>query len=200
VLTSCVAKAQTEVGFFRKEQALSDRDDVPVWMAAAVRCSTSSRPCKVSFKQRLRRIEALGHDPRLVLQAPAAPAPNSSDHLEPAEAVGLRTRRRTMITHRSRPVPIPRACHPPLRPLNRKVWLRRRLLCTQARRSATPKSSTCSELPAPQKHLFTRGNKNGRSPHGFGRSRAPGVRNLTDELPIPGDHTGDAGYQRRPQR
>jgi Ankyrin repeats (3 copies) len=52
--------------------------------------------------QRLRRIEALGHDPCLLLQAPAAPASNPGDHLDPAKAVGLRTIRTTMITHRSR--------------------------------------------------------------------------------------------------
>src|SRR4051812_4437738 len=49
------------------------------------------------------RIEALGHDPRLLLQAPAAPPADAGDHLHPAKAVGVRTGRMTMSTHRSRP-------------------------------------------------------------------------------------------------
>src|SRR4051812_4664913 len=53
-----------------------------------------------------RRIQALGHDPRLLLQAPAAPPANPGDHFRPAEAVAVRTSRSTMITHRSRPAPI----------------------------------------------------------------------------------------------
>src|SRR3712207_4563066 len=53
-----------------------------------------------------RRIEALGHDPRLVLLRPAPAPADAGDHLEPAEAVGLRTSRRTMSTHRSKPDPL----------------------------------------------------------------------------------------------
>lgn len=49
-----------------------------------------------------RRVEALGHDPRLLLQAPASPPAHSGDHLEPTKAVGVRTGRTTMIMHRSR--------------------------------------------------------------------------------------------------
>jgi Transposase len=52
------------------------------------------------------RIEALGHDPRLLFGRPAAPATDPGNDLEPAEAVGARTIRTTMITHRSRPDPI----------------------------------------------------------------------------------------------
>src|SRR4051794_33931020 len=50
-----------------------------------------------------RRVEALGHDPRLLLVRPAPSAADPGDHLEPAKAVGVRTIRTTMITHRSKP-------------------------------------------------------------------------------------------------
>src|SRR5689334_16313523 len=47
------------------------------------------------------RIEALGHDPGLVLVRPAPAPADAGDHLEPAEAVGVRTIRTTSSTHRS---------------------------------------------------------------------------------------------------
>ena len=49
-----------------------------------------------------RRLEALGHDPGLLLVGPAAPPTDAGDHLDAAEAVVVRTGRTTMITHRSR--------------------------------------------------------------------------------------------------
>src|SRR3954452_14619365 len=52
------------------------------------------------------RVQALGHDPGLVLVRPAPAPADAGDHLEPAEAVGVRTIRTTMVTHRSRPVPL----------------------------------------------------------------------------------------------
>src|SRR3954454_17163424 len=52
------------------------------------------------------RVEALGHDPRLLLVRPAPPPADAGDDLEPAKAVGVRTIRTTRITHRSRPDPI----------------------------------------------------------------------------------------------
>ena len=51
------------------------------------------------------RVEALGHDPRLILVRPAAASADAGDHLHPAEAVGLRTGRTTISTHRSRTHP-----------------------------------------------------------------------------------------------
>src|SRR3954453_10521488 len=48
------------------------------------------------------RIEALGHDPGLLFVGPAPPTANPGDDLHPAEDVGVRTIRTTMITHRSR--------------------------------------------------------------------------------------------------
>ena len=74
-----------------------------------------------------RRIEALGHDPGLLLVGPAPPPANAGDHLHPAKAVGLRTSRTTMITHRSRPVRSARALHPRRCQPTRKVPVRRRL-------------------------------------------------------------------------
>ena len=53
-------------------------------------------------RDRRRRVEALGHDPGLLLVGPAAPPADAGDHLEPAEAVVVRTGRSTMSTHRSR--------------------------------------------------------------------------------------------------
>ena len=49
-----------------------------------------------------RRVEALGHDPGLLLVGPAPAPADAGDHLEPAEAVVARTGRSTMSTHRSR--------------------------------------------------------------------------------------------------
>src|SRR5689334_1005595 len=48
------------------------------------------------------RVEALGHDPGLLLVGPAATPTDAGDHLDPAEAVVVRTSRSTVITHRSR--------------------------------------------------------------------------------------------------
>ena len=54
------------------------------------------------FSLSLRGIEALGYDPGLLFVGPAPPPTNPGDDLHPAEAVGVRTIRTTMITHRSR--------------------------------------------------------------------------------------------------
>src|SRR4051794_2129472 len=48
------------------------------------------------------RVEALGHDPRLLLVGPAPAPADAGDHLDAAEAVVARTGRSTMSTHRSR--------------------------------------------------------------------------------------------------
>src|SRR3954452_14162108 len=50
-------------------------------------------------RDRGRRVEALGHDPALLLLGPAPATPDAGDHLDPAKAVGLRTGRTTMSTH-----------------------------------------------------------------------------------------------------
>src|SRR4051794_10557013 len=49
-----------------------------------------------------RRVEALGHDPCLLLVRPATSPADAGNDFDPAELVGLRTGRTTMITHRSR--------------------------------------------------------------------------------------------------
>src|SRR4051812_13961344 len=53
-------------------------------------------------RDRARRVEALGHDPGLLLVGPAASPTDAGDHLEPAEAVVVRTGDTTIITHGSR--------------------------------------------------------------------------------------------------
>src|SRR4051795_8056597 len=53
-------------------------------------------------RDRRRGVEALGHDPGLLLVGPAPATPDACDDLDPAKAVGLRTGRSTVSTHRSR--------------------------------------------------------------------------------------------------
>ena len=60
------------------------------WVAAAAESWSLWRP------------DALGHDPRLLLQDPAPAPADAGDHLDAAKAVGLRTGRSTMSTPRSR--------------------------------------------------------------------------------------------------
>src|SRR3954452_11248537 len=56
-------------------------------------------------RDRRRGVEALGHDPGLLLAGPAASSADAGDHLDAAEAVVVRTGRTTIITHRSRTRP-----------------------------------------------------------------------------------------------
>src|SRR3954452_5875164 len=53
-------------------------------------------------RDRGRRVEALGHDPGLLLVGPAPAPADAGDHLDAAEAVVVRTGDTTIITHRSR--------------------------------------------------------------------------------------------------
>ena len=100
-----------------------------------------------------RRIEALGHDPGLLLVRPAPPPANAGDHLHPAKAVGLRTSRTTMITHRSRPVRSARGLHPRRCQLTRKVRAQTPLTkqpanpACQARPAIGARGSLCIDEP-----------------------------------------------------